>query len=157
MLLEAKTLIKSAPSAATLRTYSWICSGVSRASFSGRSAVRIRGPGSTPRLIALRASPSIGLPTLCTVVNPAISVTYAFSSAYPSAVTCESSRGWYRPSGPKCQAICTRSEEHTSELQSLRHLVCRLLLEKKKDNHLVTGYQLWCASRRVSLQTPQRA
>src|SRR5262245_63912750 len=30
------------------------------------------------------------------------------------------------------QAI--RSEEHTSELQSLRHLVCRLLLEKKKKN-----------------------
>src|SRR5262245_22809912 len=27
-----------------------------------------------------------------------------------------------------------RSEEHTSELQSLRHLVCRLLLEKKKMN-----------------------
>src|ERR1039458_10305072 len=31
----------------------------------------------------------------------------------------------------------TRSEEHTSELQSLRHLVCRLLLEKKK--HKRTG------------------
>src|SRR5258705_3155661 len=30
-------------------------------------------------------------------------------------------------SGPR------RSEEHTSELQSLRHLVCRLLLEKKKS------------------------
>src|SRR5205814_9103855 len=29
-----------------------------------------------------------------------------------------------------------RSEEHTSELQSLRHLVCRLLLEKKKEQHL---------------------
>src|SRR5262245_18153332 len=28
--------------------------------------------------------------------------------------------------------IVPRSEEHTSELQSLRHLVCRLLLEKKK-------------------------
>src|SRR5438045_5229775 len=28
-----------------------------------------------------------------------------------------------------------RSEEHTSELQSLRHLVCRLLLEKKKNAH----------------------
>src|SRR2546425_5225743 len=27
----------------------------------------------------------------------------------------------------------TRSEEHTSELQSLAYLVCRLLLEKKKD------------------------
>src|SRR5205814_7008421 len=28
--------------------------------------------------------------------------------------------------------VTGRSEEHTSELQSLRHLVCRLLLEKKK-------------------------
>src|SRR5690606_42044643 len=28
----------------------------------------------------------------------------------------------------------TRSEEHTSELQSRENLVCRLLLEKKKDN-----------------------
>src|SRR5947199_3320306 len=28
--------------------------------------------------------------------------------------------------------LVLRSEEHTSELQSLRHLVCRLLLEKKK-------------------------
>src|SRR2546425_8775838 len=33
-----------------------------------------------------------------------------------------------RPSGPCLQ----RSEEHTSELQSLAYLVCRLLLEKKK-------------------------
>src|SRR5205814_10179320 len=30
-------------------------------------------------------------------------------------------------------SISKRSEEHTSELQSLRHLVCRLLLEKKKQ------------------------
>src|ERR1035438_10575119 len=30
--------------------------------------------------------------------------------------------------------VVRRSEEHTSELQSLRHLVCRLLLEKKKKN-----------------------
>src|SRR5687768_18199184 len=35
-------------------------------------------------------------------------------------------RGWRRPPGPG------RSEEHTSELQSRLHLVCRLLLEKKK-------------------------
>src|SRR3989441_8364542 len=33
---------------------------------------------------------------------------------------------------------CTRSEEHTSELQSLAYLVCRLLLEKKK-NHIIFG------------------
>src|SRR5437899_7313315 len=31
------------------------------------------------------------------------------------------------------QEAAWRSEEHTSELQSLRHLVCRLLLEKKKE------------------------
>ena len=30
--------------------------------------------------------------------------------------------------------LATRSEEHTSELQSLAYLVCRLLLEKKKKN-----------------------
>src|SRR2546429_6796046 len=32
------------------------------------------------------------------------------------------------------QPITHRSEEHTSELQSRLHLVCRLLLEKKKNN-----------------------
>src|ERR1035438_10929844 len=32
-----------------------------------------------------------------------------------------------------------RSEEHTSELQSLRHLVCRLLLEKKKKTCVSIG------------------
>src|SRR5690349_23549773 len=32
-------------------------------------------------------------------------------------------------------AAMARSEEHTSELQSRRDLVCRLLLEKKKDAH----------------------
>src|SRR5947199_8679181 len=33
---------------------------------------------------------------------------------------------------PEQRFFIARSEEHTSELQSLRHLVCRLLLEKKK-------------------------
>src|SRR5687767_15329866 len=31
--------------------------------------------------------------------------------------------------------VLGRSEEHTSELQSLAYLVCRLLLEKKKESH----------------------
>src|SRR5262245_63154185 len=35
------------------------------------------------------------------------------------------------PDGSRVSARRGRSEEHTSELQSLRHLVCRLLLEKK--------------------------
>src|SRR5438093_3137008 len=35
-------------------------------------------------------------------------------------------------SAPRRESLC-RSEEHTSELQSLTNLVCRLLLEKKKE------------------------
>src|SRR2546425_1663470 len=35
-----------------------------------------------------------------------------------------------------CVEIVRRSEEHTSELQSLAYLVCRLLLEKKKRIHI---------------------
>src|SRR5258707_1157877 len=37
---------------------------------------------------------------------------------------------------------CVRSEEHTSELQSRQYLVCRLLLEKKKDDPRY-GFR-WC-------------
>src|SRR5262245_62407184 len=36
---------------------------------------------------------------------------------------------------PLGRVALSRSEEHTSELQSLRHLVCRLLLEKKKTKN----------------------
>src|SRR2546429_4942751 len=42
----------------------------------------------------------------------------------------------------------TRSEEHTSELQSRLHLVCRLLLEKKKKNKPI--YSLNCTYKRYS-------
>src|ERR1039458_10678949 len=35
--------------------------------------------------------------------------------------------------------LLDRSEEHTSELQSLRHLVCRLLLEKKNTHNTATS------------------
>src|SRR3989442_15221274 len=38
----------------------------------------------------------------------------------------------FRHGDPLGEAVLIRSEEHTSELQSRPHLVCRLLLEKKK-------------------------
>src|SRR2546429_3099480 len=43
------------------------------------------------------------------------------------------------PDGQVTEApwLVARSEEHTSELQSRLHLVCRLLLEKKKNRHTV--------------------
>src|SRR2546429_5097546 len=40
---------------------------------------------------------------------------------------------WQRPSKIPPGSMTMRSEEHTSELQSRLHLVCRLLLEKKKE------------------------
>src|SRR5258708_36515490 len=42
-----------------------------------------------------------------------------------------------RGKGRRGRAPTGRSEEHTSELQSPDHLVCRLLLEKKKKNVLI--------------------
>src|SRR5689334_24612078 len=42
--------------------------------------------------------------------------------------------GVHRPSLPHAAHARARSEEHTSELQSQFHLVCRLLLEKKKKH-----------------------
>src|SRR5258705_1599394 len=52
--------------------------------------------------------------------------------------------------GPDLRAglVQPRSEEHTSELQSLRHLVCRLLLEKKKEHTCdIQWYQTSVAQR----------
>src|SRR5690625_6829529 len=39
-----------------------------------------------------------------------------------------------------CATATRRSEEHTSELQSRGHLVCRLLLEKKRTRTETTGH-----------------
>src|SRR2546423_2476550 len=47
-----------------------------------------------------------------------------------------------------CTRACCRSEEHTSVLQSLAYLVCRLLLEKKKN---VSTTSLHCTDLSVQL------
>src|SRR2546422_4031671 len=44
-------------------------------------------------------------------------------------------------SPPQALALKYRSEEHTSELQSRLHLVCRLLLEKKKKQKIDTWHR----------------
>src|SRR5438309_9024499 len=46
----------------------------------------------------------------------------------------------------------SRSEEHTSELQSQFHLVCRLLLEKKKKNYVLINGKSTNYSREVVFQ-----
>src|SRR5258708_18211530 len=50
-----------------------------------------------------------------------------------------------------------RSEEHTSELQSPDHLVCRLLLEKKKNTQTETHCKLWTLLRIVQPIVVRRA
>src|ERR1035441_4719373 len=50
--------------------------------------------------------------------------------------------------------VRSRSEEHTSELQSLRHLVCRLLLEKTNAHQLGVA-DLLVALRVLAHQTPE--
>src|SRR5205809_4725681 len=48
-----------------------------------------------------------------------------------------------------------RSEEHTSELQSRLHLVCRLLLEKKKQKMIARQEQIWNKEFRLSRLFPR--
>src|SRR5437016_8847716 len=53
-------------------------------------------------------------------------------------------------SGTAAEPSAERSEEHTSELQSLTNLVCRLLLEKKKQR--TAGRGLWRRRSRAQRQ-----
>src|SRR5947199_6542216 len=74
--------------------------------------------------------------------EPATAVTYTLSlhDALPISRALElSGRGRREPAKADepeggLPLVGERSEEHTSELQSLRHLVCRLLLEKKTQD-----------------------
>src|SRR3712207_7527015 len=70
----------------------------------------------------------------------------------PSSDDSSSAAAW-RPAAAKALASAirarrssgaarSRSEEHTSELQSRQYLVCRLLLEKKKKPHITNTLQL---------------
>src|SRR2546429_5870032 len=70
---------------------------------------------------------------------------------YGSPVTrsrsrCSSHDSRTRVTAVRSSRTASRSEEHTSELQSRLHLVCRLLLEKKKERRL-SGCQLVCVER----------
>src|SRR2546425_9661681 len=49
-----------------------------------------------------------------------------------------------------------RSEEHTSELQSLAYLVCRLLLEKKKQNSVTSTRMIYCIPAIAPTRPPRR-
>src|SRR2546429_6797110 len=66
--------------------------------------------------------------------------------------------GYRFDSEPCGEGVVPRSEEHTSELQSRLHLVCRLLLEKKKNKRrlLPLRYLHHRASRNIPPRHPVR-
>src|SRR5471030_2957833 len=64
--------------------------------------------------------------------RPPRSTLFPYTTLFRSSACWESSPGCFCASARGPLDTATRSEEHTSELQSLRHIVCRLLLEKKK-------------------------
>src|SRR5256884_6306084 len=91
--------------------------------------------------------------------RPPRSTLFPYTTLFRSTSETTTSKGWAASSSRACSAVAQlvtkrdslsisrpmvsrrsalsstyRSEEHTSELQSRLHLVCRLLLEKKKQN-----------------------
>src|SRR5438874_5077752 len=61
----------------------------------------------------------------------------AWEEAYLLEPTNLRAREFLRSALERIHAVMARSEEHTSELQSRRDLVCRLLLEKKKKKRRI--------------------
>src|SRR2546423_6629707 len=82
--------------------------------------------------------------------RPPRSTLFPYTTLFRSRVCARAHQGDHRLGGIRPPP---RSEEHTSELQSLAYLVCRLLLEKKKDGeqdpHEVAGPREPQAERRA--------
>src|SRR3712207_8610529 len=57
--------------------------------------------------------------------------------ATPASILVQNPVFWGSVVNGTLASLRTRSEEHTSELQSRQYLVCRLLLEKKKHNKIL--------------------
>src|SRR5439155_18426373 len=101
------------------------------------SLVPLRPPRSTlfPYTTLFR-SPSRVMPALLTSTSTGphadSTVPTASSSAWRSVTSARTANAPAPAASSPAQVRWPRSEEHTSELQSRGHLVCRLLLEKKK-------------------------
>src|SRR2546423_11097913 len=70
--------------------------------------------------------------------RPPRSTLFPYTTLFRSQITqaLDAAQIPYRMAAGSNAIEVPRSEEHTSELQSLAYLVCRLLLEKKKQTHL---------------------
>src|SRR3712207_7886546 len=97
-----------------------------------------RPPRSTlfPYTTLFRSAPETGDVVACTALSPQVDA----SSSRNHGGSCGVGDG--SSSGVPREMSRSRSEEHTSELQSRQYLVCRLLLEKKKYNHNAIRFAL---------------
>src|SRR2546422_10940697 len=94
---------------------------------------RIVGPGTwLPKVQALNFTPGAISMILCAVSSRTV-LTGEGSRRLSSAPMLSESPFANAPLWRSEPTFAGRSEEHTSELQSRLHLVCRLLLEKKKE------------------------
>src|SRR2546425_5348214 len=98
-----------------------------------------------------------GVPTVAPVtVRPCASATLAIPKSVTTAHPPESTMTLAALTS-RCTTPClwARSEEHTSELQSLAYLVCRLLLEKKKKrlntSHYLISYAVFCLKKKTQI------
>src|SRR5438445_5838108 len=74
--------------------------------------------------------------------RPPRSTLFPYTTLFRSPISTASARTVCRICGrvPPTADPADRSEEHTSELQSRQYLVCRLLLEKKKNGINILGH-----------------
>src|SRR2546422_7353704 len=95
-----------------------------------------RPPRSTlfPYTTLFRSDPT---DTSCSAISSIVSTSRRTNRPARSTSRCSPTR-----SKPPRRRV-GRSEEHTSELQSRLHLVCRLLLEKKKEQRTMYHYREW--------------
>src|SRR5258708_16066556 len=102
------------------------------AKVSGRPAGMVRSASQTlrwkdvPRISSAISSPAFGEDKKRRILN--------ISSFTARSLRMNTSSGKIFPSSISSSSAFVRSEEHTSELQSPDHLVCRLLLEKKNKD-----------------------
>src|SRR5207244_9128926 len=94
----------------------------------------MRSPFLAASIAVQRTTANLAISDGCTVTNPRL--TQRRAPLMVGARACvKGRRGSSSNTVTTPSTVLLRSEEHTSELQSPDHLVCRLLLEKKKINN----------------------
>src|SRR5437016_11657659 len=110
-------------------------------SLSRRAVLRGLGASAASLVLPLRTGvvTASDPPVVCAGYRPCVATGWvpagepgALERAVRRVVDAATDFAWLAPGDRVLVKVASRSEEHTSELQSLTNLVCRLLLEKKK-------------------------